>query len=288
MKPAPFEYHRPRSLGEAALLLAEHGGDAKILAGGQTLVPMMNFRLAAPAVLVDINEIGGLDRIDLGPGGLSLGALVRWHQIETDRTVGAGNPLLAEAVRHIAHYQIRNRGTWAGSSAHADPAAEFPAVAVVCGARFGIHSARSKRTVEAEEFFIGPLTTALEPDEILTDVLFPRWPAGRRWAFEEFSLRRGDFAIVGIAALVDEIGGSIGCRLACFGAGDKPSRLSAAEAIIVAEGLTETAISRAASRAMHEVDAHSDIHASADYRRALVEVLVERTLRRAVGLGSSE
>jgi carbon-monoxide dehydrogenase medium subunit len=287
VKPAPFDYRKPSSVDEAALLLAEHGGDAKILAGGQTLVPMMNFRLAAPVILIDINEIGGLGRIELGPEGLLLGALVRWHEIETDQTIAAANPLLVEAVRHIAHYQIRNRGTWAGSSAHADPAAEFPAVAVACGARFGIQSARGRRTVEAGDFFLGPLTTALEPDEILTEVLFPSWPAGRRWAFEEFSLRRGDFAIIGIVAVVDDVDGAVTCRLTCFGGSEKPARMLAAEAILAAEGLTESAIVSASGAAAAEVDVQADIHASAEYRRALVEVLVERALRKAVGLESS-
>lgn len=284
MKPAPFDYRRPRSLEDAAALLSASGGEAKILAGGQTLVPMLNFRLAAPSILVDINAIGGLDGIDLARDGLELGALVRWHQIETSRTVREVNPLLAEAVRHIAHYQIRNRGTWAGSSAHADPAAEFPAVAVACGAEFGIFSARGRRTVEAGDFFLGPLTTVLEPDEILTDVKFPVWPAGRRWAFEEFSLRPGDFAIAGIAVLIDDPGGAVSCRLASFGVGDRASRLPEAEAIIAAGGLTGESIARAAAAAKEEVDAQDDIHAPGDYRRALVEVLVERTLRRAAGM----
>ena len=203
LKPAPFDYRKPKSLEDAVALLGTHAGEAKILAGGQTLVPMMNFRLAAPSMLVDINEIAGLDRIELERGSLKLGALVRWHEIETSPTIAAANPLLAEAVRHIAHYPIRSRGTWAGSCAHADPAAEFPAVAVACGAQFGTFSPRGRRTIDADEFFLGPLTTALEPDEILTDVVFPPWPAGRRWGFDEFSLRPGDFALAGVAVLID-------------------------------------------------------------------------------------
>jgi carbon-monoxide dehydrogenase medium subunit len=285
LKPAPFEYRRPTSLEEAAALLSEHHGEAKILAGGQTLVPLLNFRLAAPSILVDINEIEGLDRIELRDGRLNLGALVRWHQIEASRTIQPANPLLSEVVKHIAHYQIRNRGTWAGSCAHADPAAEFPAVAIVCGARFGVYSTRQTRTIEADDFFLGPLTTVLEPDEILTDVTFPAWPADRRWAFEEFSLRPGDFAIAGVATLIDGVDDAVSCRLACFGVGEKPSRLARAEESIASEGLTRNAIARAAAEAAAEVDAQTDIHASADYRRALVEVLVERTVLRAAGLG---
>ena len=281
LKPAPFDYRKPKSLEDAVALLGTHAGEAKILAGGQTLVPLMNFRLAAPSMLIDINDIAGLDRIELERESLKLGALVRWHEIETSPIIAAANPLLAEAVRHIAHYPIRSRGTWAGSCAHADPAAEFPAVAVACGARFGTYSPRGRRTIEAGEFFLRPLTTALEPDEILTDVMFPPWPAGRRWGFDEFSLRPGDFALAGVAVLIDD-GGE--CRLTCFGAGEKPSRLPQAETIIAAEGLTAAAIARAAATAMHEVEPQSDIHASADYRRALVEVLIERTIRKAADL----
>jgi carbon-monoxide dehydrogenase medium subunit len=284
LKPAPFDYRRPNSVDEAAALLAEHAGEARILAGGQTLVPMLNFRLATPSMLVDINNIDGLDRIERRQDGLELGALVRWHEIETSQIVRTANPLLSEAVKHIAHYQIRNRGTWAGSSAYADPAAEFPAVAVACGARFGTYSPRGRRTIEAEDFFVGPLTTMLEFDEILTDVLFPAWPSSRRWAFEEFSLRSGDFALAGVAAVLDGSGPALSCRLTCFGVGEKACRLRKAEAVITAEGVTTTSIARAAVAAQEEVDAQSDIHASADYRRGLVQVLVERTMLKAAGL----
>ncbi len=284
MKPAQFDYRKPKSLDAAAALLSAQAGEAKILAGGQTLVPMLNFRLATPSMLVDINDIEGLDRIELEHGGLKLGALVRWYEIETSATVRAANPLLAEAVRHIAHYPIRSRGTWAGSSAHADPAAEFPAVAVACGARFGAYSARGQRDIEAADFFVGPLTTALEPDEILTEIVFPPWPQGRRWGFDEFSLRPGDFALAGVAVLIDGSEDAVWCRLTCFGASEKPSRLPRAEAIIAAEGLTDAAIRRAAATAMHEIEPQSDIHASAEYRRALVEVLFDRTIRKAANL----
>jgi carbon-monoxide dehydrogenase medium subunit len=284
LKPAPFDYRRPNSVDEAAAPLAEHPGEARILAGGQTLVPMLNFRLATPSMLVDINNIDGLDRIERRQDGPELGAPVRWHEIETSQIVRTANPLLSDAVKHIAHYQIRNRGTWAGSCAHADPAAEFPAVAVACGARFGTYSPRGRRTIEAEDFFVGPLTTQLEFDEILTDVLFPVWPNGRRWALEEFALRPGDFALAGVVTVLDESGSLFSCRLTCFGVGEKACRLRKAEAIITSEGATSIGIARAAAAAQEEVDAQSDIHATADYRRALVEVLVERTMLKAAGL----
>lgn len=278
MKPAPFEYCKPSTIEEAVLLLQQHGEDSKILAGGQTLVPMMNFRLVTPAVLVDINEIAGLDRIELRSEGLDLGALVRWHQIETSPVVAKANPLLAEAVKHIAHYQIRNRGTWAGSSAHADPAAEFPAVALACGATFGLMSPRGRRMVAAEDFFLGPLTTALEFDEVLVDVTFPAWPSGRRWAFEEFALRTGDFAVAGVAVLIDPPAGAGRVRLVSFGVGDKAMRLRKAEAVIESRGLTEAAIAEAAAVAAQEPEAQTDIHASAEYRRGLIEALLERAM----------
>jgi carbon-monoxide dehydrogenase medium subunit len=285
VKPPPFEYRRPASVQDVAALLAEHGEDAKILAGGQTLVPMMNFRLVAPAIVVDINDVAGLDRIELRADTLRLGALVRWHQLETDPTVARANPMLAEAVRHIAHYQIRNRGTWAGSCAHADPAAEFPAVALISDARFGLYSSRGRRELPADEFFLGPLTTALAPDEMLVDVEMPAWPADRQWAFEEFALRSGDFAIAGVAVSIDPTLGTGGIRFVAFGVGERPRRLRNAEAAVAKFGLTGPAIAQAAAAAAEEVDAQSDIHAPADYRRSLVGVLLERAVRRATGIG---
>jgi aerobic carbon-monoxide dehydrogenase medium subunit len=283
LKPARFDYLRPGSLQEAARILALHGADAKILAGGQTLMPMMNFRLVSPAVIVDVNDIPGLDGVVADAQYLRLGCLVRWHEIETSPVIAAENPLLAAAVRHIAHYPIRNRGTWAGSCAHADPAAEFPAVALLCGAEFVLQSARGTRCVAAGDFFLGPLTTALEADEMLSEVRFPAWPAGRRWGFEEFAIRAGDFAIAGIAALVDPPAAEPRCRLVCFGVGGRPVELRAAEAVIASDGLGPAAIARAAAAAAEEVDAQGDIHASAEYRRALVAVLTERSLGQAAG-----
>lgn len=285
MKPPPFEYRRPASVQDVAALLAEHGEDAKILAGGQTLVPMMNFRLVAPAIIVDINDVAGLDHIELRADRLRLGALVRWQQLETDPTVARANPMLAEAVRHIAHYQIRNRGTWAGSCAHADPAAEFPAVALISDARFGLYSSRGRRELPADEFFLGPLTTALAPDEMLVDVEMPAWPADRQWAFEEFALRSGDFAIAGVAVSIDPTLDTGGIRFVAFGVGERPRRLRKAEAAVAKSGLTVPSIAQAAAAAAEEVDAQSDIHAPADYRRSLVGVLLERAVRRATGIG---
>jgi carbon-monoxide dehydrogenase medium subunit len=284
LKPAAFEYVRPVSLREAMDVLARYGEEAKILAGGQTLVPMLNFRLAAPAFLVDINDIPGLDKIEMTSDGLRLGALVRWHQIEDDRSIARNYPLLAEAVKHIAHYQIRNRGTWAGSCAHADPAAEFPAIALVYGAELVLYSSRGERLVAAEEFFVGPLTTVLLPDEILVEIRFPPSSPPMRWAFEEFALRRGDFALAGVAVLLPEGTARDPSRLVAFGVGEKATRLAKAEAVIAAKGLSHQTLTDVGAAAAGEVDAQSDIHASADYRRALIQVLVERAVARAAGL----
>lgn len=285
MKPPSFAYLRPASLDEAKALLGEYGDECKLLAGGQTLVPMMNFRLAGAPTIIDINGIPGLDRILVDDTGLRMGALVRWCRIETSPEIAAANPLLAEAIRHVAHYQIRNRGTWAGSSAHADPAAEFPAIALLCDAEFCIESARETRIVAAEDFFISALTTVLESDEILVEVRFPPWPKSRKWAFEEFAMRSGDFALAGIALTIDDPEGDEPvCRLVSFGVGDRQCRLSGAEAALAEGGLTLDAVALAARAAGEEVEAQDDHHATADYRRALVEALVYRLLCKVLGL----
>lgn len=270
-------------------MLAERGGDAKLLAGGQSLVPVLNFRLASPALLIDINELAGLSRIEATENGLRLGALVRWYQIETSPVIAEANPLLREAVRHVAHYQIRNRGTVGGSCAHADPAAELPAVAIACGAEMVLNCASGERVLAAEQFFRGALDTALLPDEMLTEIRFPSWPATRRWAFEEFARRQGDFAIAGVIALLDENGaGACEGRLVVFGASDRAVRLSGAEAIIRNGRLDAETCERVADRAAQEIDVRSDMHAPTDYKRALTRTLIARTLRRAAGLPEME
>lgn len=265
-------------------MLSTHRDDCKILAGGQSLVPILNFRLAAPAVLIDINDIAELDHVTASREGLTLGALTRWAAIERNEDIASANPLLAEAVKHIAHYQIRNRGTWAGSCVHADPAAEFPAVALACDATLRLESAQAERVVDAESFFVDALTTVIEPDEILVAVHFPSWPEGRKWAFEEFALRQGDFALAGVVAIVDLHGDVGNCRLVSFGVGNLQARLRNAEAVIASEGLTRAAIEGAARTAADEVEAQGDIHAAAGYRRALLEVLVQRALFRIAGI----
>lgn len=287
MKIAPLNYVRPSSLNEALMLLGEHGEDAKILGGGQSLVPLLALRLAAPDLLIDINRVPELDFVESGDSGLRLGALVRWHRIETDPTIAAAHPMLAYAMHHVAHAQIRSRGTWAGSCAHADPSAEFAALAVLSGADFVLRNARGARTVPADDFFIAPLTTALEADEILCEAHFPAWPANRSWAFDEFAMRAGDFAMAGAAVFVDRLpAGASEYRIVAFGMGDRAFRRLEAEAFLNQSDGSEAAIVEAAKIAADEVECQADLHASAEYRRGLTQIMVERTLRRAVADGA--
>ncbi len=282
MKPPAFEYAAPATIDEAVALLASRGGNAKIIAGGQSLMPMLAFRLAAPELLVDLKRLQGLDAIAIGDDGVRLGAKVRWCDIERDARLKQAHPLLAEAVTHIAHYQIRNRGTVGGSLAHADPAAEMPGIALTCEAELSIVGPKGGRAEKAADFFKGSLTTSLEPDEILTEVLLPRWPQGRRWAFLEFSQRRGDFALAGVALFYDLQNGAIAnAHVGAIGVGDAPVRLHAAEAVLNGRALDDKAIEDAASAARESVDPPSDIHAPSDYRRALLGTLLTRALRKS-------
>ncbi|MDX3908028.1 MAG: xanthine dehydrogenase family protein subunit M [Pigmentiphaga sp.] len=283
MKLPAFEYRRPASLEEAARILAEQEGGAKLVAGGQSLVPVMAFRLASPTVLVDLARVPGLRGIDIGDDGVRIGAMTRWRDIEDEARLRRACPLVAEAVGHIAHYQIRNRGTIGGNLSHADPASEMPGVVVACEAELEVFGPSGTRRVAAADFFTGPLSTCLAHDEILQAVRFPSWPAVRRWAFEEFALRRGDFAYAGIALYYDEDGG--GCahntHVSVIGATDIPRRLPAVEAAINGQRVEGPAIAEAARLASASVTPPDDIHASADYRRALVGTLVERALAAA-------
>ncbi len=285
MKPAPFDYQAPASLEAALDVLARHGADAKVLAGGQSLIPVMNFRLAAPALLVDINKLAELDFIRRGEdGSLRVGALTRQRRLERDPLVAESAPLLHEAVPFIAHPQIRNRGTLGGSLAHADPAAELPALAVALRARFRLQRSGSERWVEAGDFFGGLFTTALEPDEILAEVAIPSLPPRTGWAFLEVSRRHGDYAQVGIAALVtlDEAGRCREARLVFLSVGDRPVEAREAARLLAGEEISQQAIEAAAEKASREeMDPTGDIHASAAFKRHLARVLTGRALRRA-------
>lgn len=285
MKPAPFRYFAPQTLDEALSLLAEHGYDAKPLAGGQSLVPAMNFRLAQPAVLVDLNRIPELAFIRAADGGgLRIGAMTRQRTLERDPLVATRAPLVHAAMPHIAHVQIRNRGTIGGSLAHADPAAELPAVALALDASFRLRSRRGERWVAADEFFISLFTTALEPDELLVEVALPPLLPHTGWAIEEVARRHGDYALVGVAAtlVLNEAGRCSQARIALLSVGDGPVAAQEAATLLVGERPTAELLTTVAeSVARDEIDPASDIHASAAYRRHLAKVLTRRALAEA-------
>lgn len=286
MKPPRFEYHAPISVAEALGLLGRYGGDAKVLAGGQSLMPLLNFRLVRPAALVDLNRVGELAYIREHDGQVRFGAMTRQRVIEFSPVVRRRLPLLAEATTLVGHLPIRSRGTIGGSLAHGDPAAEYPAVFVALGGEAVVRGPRGERVIPAAEIFQTYLTTSLAPDEILIEARLPAMDAGAVSAFEEFSRRRGDFAIVGIAAMIvpdpADRGRCRQARLATAGVGPVPARLRAAEEILEREGLHDRAIDAAAQRAGELVEPDSDLHASAEYRRHLTRVLTARAVRRAL------
>jgi aerobic carbon-monoxide dehydrogenase medium subunit len=283
MKLPPFDYACPTTLPEAVELLAAHDGDAKALAGGQSLVPMLAFRLAHPTLLVDLRKLADLRGIRISARGVALGAMVRWRDIEDDERLDTAHPLLKAAIAHVAHYQIRNRGTVGGSIAHADPAAEMPGIAVTCDAEIAVVGKSGDRVIKAADFFQGALTTALTPDEIVVEVRLPPWPPGRRWGFQEFARRRGDFAMAAAAVFYDQDAGgrARNAHVGAIGVGDRPLRLTAAEDVLNGRAIDEAAIAQAEAAASATVDPQDDIHASAAYRRALIGTMVERALKSA-------
>jgi carbon-monoxide dehydrogenase medium subunit len=282
MKLPAFEYACPATLAEAVSLLAARD-DAKAIAGGQSLVPMLAFRVASPSLLVDLRKLPGLKEIKIDDGGVRLGALVRWRDILDDARLARAHPLLVAAVHHVAHYQIRNRGTVGGSIAHADPAAEMPGIVVACDAEIAVTGKAGARMIAAKDFFRGALTTALAADEIITEIRFPAWPAGRRFGFQEFALRRGDFAIAAAAVFydVDAKGRAANAHVGVIGVGDLPMRLPSVEAVLNGARVDGDIIARAAAATSAAVEPQDDIHASAAYRRSLVGTMVERALSAA-------
>jgi len=283
VKPAKFDYHAPTSLDDAVALLQRYGGDAKILAGGQSLMPLLNFRLSRPAALVDLNRIASLAYIREENGQVRLGAMTRQRTIEFSPVVARRLPLLSEATKWVGHLPIRTRGTIGGSIAHADPSAEYPAVLAALEGEVVARGPKGERVVKAKDLFLTYLTTSLESDEVLSEIRLPVMPMGAGFALEEFARRHGDFAIVAIAAMV--VRDAARCkqaRLATAGAGPVPVRLRAAEEILERDGVTDAAIDAAARRAAELVSPDSDIHASADYRRHLTMVLTRRALKRAL------
>jgi carbon-monoxide dehydrogenase medium subunit len=285
MKPAPFEYLAPDTVDEALSILQEYGSDAKLLAGGQSLVPAMNFRLAQPGVLVDVNKLSSLNYIreDVN-GGLLLGAMTRQSRLETDPLVSDRAPLLYEAMPRVAHPQIRNRGTLGGSLAHADPAAELPVIAVALGARFRIRSARRERWIRADDFFQGLFTTALEPEEMLVEVELPVLSPGTGWSFMEVARRHGDYALMGVAVLVSLEGQGVctTARIVLLNAGDRPVEAREAGRTLAGERLEDAAIEAASALAAgREIEPWGNVHASPEYQRHLALVLTRRALKQA-------
>jgi aerobic carbon-monoxide dehydrogenase medium subunit len=283
MKLPPFDYARPESIAEAVALLSAHDGDAKALAGGQSLVPMLAFRVTAPSLIVDLGRVAELKHVSVTDDGITLGAMVRWRDILDDARLQTAHPLLVAAVRHVAHYQIRNRGTVGGSLAHADPAAEMPCIAVTCDAHIFVVGKSGARVIAAADFFVGPLMTTLAADEIITAIKFPAWPPARRFGFAEFARRQGDFALAGAALFYDrdDAGSAHNAHVGIIGAADRPLRLAAAEQAIDGRALDTETIAAIGSAAMAAVDPPSDIHASGAYRRALIGVMIERALTSA-------
>lgn len=287
MKPAAFEYDDPVTEDEALDLLAQHGEGCKVLAGGQSLVPLMNFRLARPARLVDINRIESLGRIATAGGNLRIGALVRHVEVERSREIAHGWPLLQEAIGWVGHAQIRNRGTVGGSVAHADPAAELPAAFAALDATFHLRSRRGARALAWDEFFVSEFTTAAEPDELVVAIDVPAQGPSTSSAFIEYARRHGDFALGGAAVTLETDAGGL-CRrasIALLSAGSRPVRAVSAERRLEGSRLDEAAIRGAASAAVEGLHPTGDMHGSSEYRVHLLEVMTERALTKAAHRG---
>lgn len=277
MKPPPFDYHAPATVAEVLALLAEHGDEAKVLAGGQSLVPLMSLRLARPSQLVDINKVEGLDGV-ADTAGLRLGALVRHRTAERS----TANPLMAGAARFIGHAAIRNRGTVAGSLAHGDPAAELPAVLLALDGEVEATSKRGTRRIAAADLYLGFLMTTIEPDELLTSVQLPAWRAGTGWSFQQFSRRSGDFGVASVAVALRIDGNAIAdVRIALAGMSDRAVRASKAESALAGQAPSAEAWAAAAADGVADLDPPSDLHGTAAYRRHLAGVLIKRALTEA-------
>jgi CO/xanthine dehydrogenase FAD-binding subunit len=283
MKPPPFDYMDPRSLDDAVGLLAEHGDEGKILAGGQSLVPLLNFRLAQPSVIVDVNRVLELSYLRRSNGRLRIGAMCRQTRLEQSPVAREGWGLLGDALALVAHPQIRNRGTVGGSAAHADPAAELPVAFSALEARFTARSSRGERVLDADEFFVTHLTTALEPDELLIEVEVPPVAEGTGHAFTEYSRRHGDFALGGAAVLYTKNGDGTctDARIAMLGAADTPLRAREAEAALRGQKLDDDVAAEAAKLAARDIEPTGDIHGSSSYRKRLIEAMVRRALLQA-------
>jgi aerobic carbon-monoxide dehydrogenase medium subunit len=286
VKPAPFEYFAPTDIEEVLVLLAQYGDEAKILAGGQSLIPLMNMRLARPRVIIDINGLSELTYTSPGShGGLAIGALTRQRAVERSSLVQTHNPLLAAAMQYIGHVQIRNRGTIGGSLVHADPAAELPALSLALEAKFVLRSMTGQRVLSAADFFLTYLTTAIEPIELLTEVRLPPWMGHWRWGFQEVCRRDGDFALVGAVAVLQMDAQTVCQRLhlILFGVGGTPVRLQGAEEMLSGRQVDDRMLNDVAKVVAEVLEPDSDIHASAEYRKEVGGVVARRALEAALG-----
>ncbi|AXK80936.1 xanthine dehydrogenase family protein subunit M [Pseudolabrys taiwanensis] len=290
MKLPDVDYIRPKTLKEALDLLSAHGDDAKLIAGGQSLMPMLAFRLLAPKILIDLAGLSELRGIEITESGVRLGARTTWHDIERHPSLKSAHPLLAAAIGHVAHYQIRNRGTAGGSLAHCDPVAEFPTLVVTCGAEVVVAGQDGERVIPAADFVLGPMTTALAADEIIVQIRFPAWPQARRWGFEEFARRRGDFAMAAAAVFYDLDGDqrALDPHVGIIGDADGARRLTDVEDLLAGQRITRSLLTEARALAERSTTPSEDIHAPAPYRRALIGTMVERALAASAGISLSK
>jgi carbon-monoxide dehydrogenase medium subunit len=285
MKPAPFDYAAPATINAACALLAEAGGGATVLAGGQTLMPLLNLRMSQPFIVVDINKIAALKGIERAEGGIRIGPATRQADALESELLAAELPVLVEALSHVGHHQTRNRGTIGGSVALGEPAAEMPAAAVALGAMIEVQSVRGTRQIAAHDFYLGPYMTVLEPDELVTGIHYPAWPSGHVTLFREVARRPGDFALVGMVGALALEGGTIArAGIAWFGMGPTPIKARAAEAALLGKSIAAIDPAAIAELALSETAPFSDHHASAEYRRTVGRRIFARTLGEALNL----
>ena len=285
MKPAPFDYVAPTSVEDACRILDEAGGGATIIAGGQTLMPLLNLRMSQPFILVDINKIDALKGIAHGPSGIRVGPATRQCDALADEMLAARLPVMVEALRHVGHYQTRSRGTVGGSVSLGEPAAEMPATAVALGATIEIQSVRGTRMVPADEFYVGPYLTVLEPDEMVTAIHYPDWPLGHVTLFREVAQRPGDFALVGTVGAIALEGGKIArAGIAWFGMGPTPIKARQAEAALIGRDPAKIDPVAIAELAVADTAPFDDAHASAEYRRTVGKRIFARTIREALNI----
>lgn len=282
MKPPPFDYYAADCIEAAVQALADAGGDGKIIAGGQSLMPMLNFRLLRPSILIDINRIPDLSYIRDDGGEIRVGPLTRHRILETSDIIARQFPVLHEAMGYVAHLAVRNRGTIGGSLSHADPAAELPMMSLLLDARLEVQSPLGRRKIEARDFFLGALTTALEDGEMLVEVRLPKLSERAGWAFEEVARRSGDFALASVAVIMKSDGDTISdLRIGMMGVGETPMRATDAENILAGQRYSEAAVAAAVDAIRAAVEPNTDLHASADYRRHLVGMLAQQALAKA-------